>query len=447
MAQEHHLFWLKYLPSFVRSRLEGRAALHKIIGNMGWLLLDHALRMALGLLVAVWLARYLGPGQFGIFNYALAFVALFGEMAALGVDAIAVREIVRDPSAREEILGTAFVLKLLAGVLAFLITLKAVFVLRPHDPTTCMFVAIIAAGILFRPFDAIDLWFQSQVQSKFPVLAKNAAFIIVALAKILLILLKAPLIAFAWTGLAEIVLGALGLIIAYRFQGLRLQAWSPNWGRAKSLLNDSWPLLLSAAAIMVYTRANFIILGELGGNIEVGIFAVAYRFVEIWFIIPVVILRSFIPSIVEAKEIGEALFYLRLQKLYNLLAFIGYFAAVVTTIFSHQIIGLLFGEAYKRAAPMLTVLTWAGIFANLGIARSAFLTTMNWNRVYLLTISLGCATNIILNFMLIPKYGAMGAIIASWFTFLVPYGSCFLYKPLHRTGIMLTKALIFPKIW
>lgn len=440
--------WLKFLPGFIRIRLEGRVALHKIIGNIGWLLFDHFLRMGLGLLVAVWLARYLGPGQFGIFNYASAFVALFGEVAALGIDIIVVREIVRDPLSREEILGTAFVLKFLTGVLAFLVTVKAVFVLRPHDPTTCMFVAIVAAGMLFRPFDAIDLWFQSQVQSKLPVLAKNAAFIIVALAKVLLILLAAPLIAFAWTGLAEIVLGAIGLLMAYRLKGLRLQAWAPNWGRAKSLINDGWPLLLSAVAIMGYTRLNVLILGELAGNTEVGIFSVAYRFVEVWYLVPMVILRSFMPSIVEAKEIGEALFYLKLQKLYNLMAFVGYVAAIITTIFSTQLIHFLLGEAYRKAGPMLAILTWAGIFTNLGVGRGAFLTTMNWTKISLLTVSLGCIINIILNFILIPRYGAMGAIVACCFTFLVAsYLSCFLYKPLHRTGIMLTKALIYPKIW
>jgi O-antigen/teichoic acid export membrane protein len=448
MGQEYQLSWIKLLPGFIRIRLEGRTALHKIIANIGWLLCDHVLRMGLGLFVGIWLARYLGPEQFGIFNYALAFVTLFGEVAAVWVDAIAVRDIVRDPSSREEILGTAFSIKFLSGVLAFLITLEAVYLLRSHDPTTCMFVAIVAIGMLFRPFDTIDLFFQSQVQSKFPVLAKNAAFVIVALAKIELILLKAPLIAFAWTGLAEIVLGAISLIIVYRLKGLRLLAWGPNWRRAMSLISDAWPLLLSTMAIMLYTRLNILILGQLAGNTEVGIFSVAYKFVEVWFLLPMVILRSFMPSIVEAKEMGETIFYLKLQKLYNLMALVGYVAAIITTIFSTQLIHVLLGEAYRRAAPMLAILTWAGIFTNLGIGRGAFLTTMNWTRVSLLTTLLGCVTSITLNFILIPRFGAMGAVIASWFAILVTaYGSCFLYKPLHRTGIMLTKALIYPKIW
>lgn len=166
----------KCIPSFIRIRLEGRTALQKILANTGWLFVDKILRMGVGLLVGVWVARYLGPEQFGLYNYALSFVALFSAFATLGLDGIVVRDIVRDPSYKNEILGTAFILKLLGGISTLILAVGAVSLLRPHDNLTRWLVGIIAAGTIFQAFDVIDFWFQSQVQSKYTVYAKNVAF-------------------------------------------------------------------------------------------------------------------------------------------------------------------------------------------------------------------------------------------------------------------------------
>lgn len=166
---------IKFLPSFIRIRLEGRVALQKILANTGWLFIDKIIRMGVGLLVGIWVARYLGPEQFGLYNYALSFVALFSALATLGLDGIVVRDIVRDPSCKDETLGTAFVLKLIGGGLTFLFVVGANSLLRPHDRLTQWLVGIIALGTIFQAFDTIDFWFQSQVKSKHTVYSKNTA--------------------------------------------------------------------------------------------------------------------------------------------------------------------------------------------------------------------------------------------------------------------------------
>jgi O-antigen/teichoic acid export membrane protein len=157
---------------------------------------------------------------------------------------------------------------------------------------------------------------------------------------------------------------------------------------------------------------------------------------------------SVYPSIVEAKGVSEELFHERLQRFYNLVALVAYAVALPTTIVAQWLVPTLFGEAYERGGLMLAVLIWANLFTSLEIARSAFLTAMNWTRLYLLTVSLGCLLNIGLNFWLIPLYGGMGAVFASlaayWFA---AHGSCFFFRPLRRTGAMLTRALVYPKIW
>jgi len=195
-------------------------------------------------------------------------------------------------------------------------------------------------------------------------------------------------------------------------------------------------------------RIDQVMLGEMVGNEEVGIYSVAVRLAEVWMFIPMAIFWSVFPAVVEARVSDEALLYERLQKLYNLMTLTAYIVAVPMTLLGGWLVDTLFGEAYTRAGLMLVVLIWANIFANLEIARSAFLSSMNWTRLHFVTVFLGCLVNIALNLLFIPRYGGLGAAVASlvayWFA---AHGTCFLFRPLFRTGAMLTRAMLYPKIW
>lgn len=439
-------FWIKILPPIFRQKLEGRPYLQNVVSNTGWLFAEKMVRMGVGLFVGVWVARFLGPEQFGYLSFALAFVSLFSAIAGLGLDGIVIRDLVREPSRRDEILGTAFLMKFLGGGVTFLATLAAIRLLRPGDALSFSLVGITAAGMIFSAFDTIDFAFQAQVRSKFSVFAKSSAFLIVSIVKIVMIFMKSSLVAFACAGLAEIVIGSAGMIAAYRVSGQHIRMWRNDIPCAKRMFRDSWPLILSGIAIMVYMRIDQVMIGEMVGAEEVGIYSVAVLLVEAWYFLPMIVVSSVFPSIVEAWESDEQVFYERLQKLYNFLAFMAYAIAIPVTVISSWAINTLYGSAYIKAGPMLAVLIWSLLFTNLGVARSTFLTTMNWTKVHFLTVAIGALINVLLNYVLIPKYGGMGAVIAScvayWFS---SHGACFVYKPLHRTGLMLTKAIVYPK--
>lgn len=438
--------WIRYLPPFLRSKIEGRAYLQNVVSNTGWQFGDHVLRMVIGLVVGIWVARYLGPEQFGLLSYCMAFVSLFAALAALGLDDIIVRDIVRDPSHRNTVLGTAFLLKLSGGLISFGAATASVFFLRPDDTLSHWLVAIIALGSIFQAFNVIEFWFHSQVQAKYAVFPKNIAFLLCSSAKIYFILSTAPLIAFAWIALAEVIIGAGGLVLAYRSKVGHVREWKGSSDRALRLFKDSWPLMLSGVVIAIYLRVDQVMLGQMVGNDEVGIYSVAVRLAEVWLFIPTAIYWSVFPSIVEAKAQSDELFHERLQKLYNFMALSSFGIAFPVMLIAQWLVPALFGAAYAEAGPLLAVLIWANLFVSLEIARSSFLTVMNWTRLYLVTVSLGCVLNIALNYYLIPIYGGMGAVIASlaayWFA---AHGSCFLFRPLFQTGIMLTRAIFIRK--
>lgn len=440
--------WTRFLPHFIRRRIEGRQVLKEVLGNTGWMMGDQITRQIVGLLVGVWLARYLGPQLFGEYSYAFAVVMIVSPIALLALDDISIRRMAQDPSCRDAVLGTSFFLMIGGGIIAYMLAMISIFWARPGDHLLQWLVGIMAAGTIIQAFIAIEFWFESQMQWKFTVYAKTSAFLLLSLVKIGLILTKAPVIAFAWAALADTALGSVGLLIVYWKKGFTVKAWRFSRSMAGSLLKDSWPLFFSTMLTMIYLRIDQVMLGNMAGSAELGNYSVAVRISEAWYFIPMVISSSVFPAIVEVETVSDELFYSHMQKLYNLMALMAYLVAIPVAIFSKEIIHVLFSSAYAEAGPLLAILVWTGVFTSLGAARNVLIVAKNWTRINLLSIALGCALNILLNYGLIPKYGAMGAVIATFISYwFAVHGACFFLQPLRKTGWMMTKAMIYPKVW
>ncbi|PMB07717.1 O-unit flippase [Fischerella thermalis CCMEE 5198] len=395
------------------SLFKSHSELRAVIANTGWLFVDRILRMGAGLVVGVWVARYLGAKQFGLLNYATAFITLFGPIASLGLDNIVVRHLVHDALSKKEILGTAFRLKLLGGIISLLLPISIILLLLQNDTLTVELVAILGVISIFQAFDTIDLWFQSQVQSKYTVLAKNTAFFLVTLARVILIWMQAPLVAFAWAIVAEYMLGAVGLAIVYRIKGYSFWSWGWSYKLARDLLKESWPLIFSGFAILIYMKIDQIMLGTMMDDQAVGIYSAAVRVSEIWYFIPMAITSSVSPSIFAAKKTSELLYYQRLKKLLRLMALISVVLALPISFLSETIIMMLFGNDYVIAGPILAIHIWASLFVFLGVGADPWFIAESLTDLSLYRTVIGAVINVLLNLLLIPSYGGVGAAIAT----------------------------------
>lgn len=408
-----NLPWIHYLPGFIRRKLEERHHLQKVIGNTGWLMADKVIRLGVGLVVSIAVLRFLGPDRFGMFSYAFAFSALFSIFATLGLDGIIVQELVRTPEMGDEILGTAFVLKLGGGAFAFAAAVVAILLLRPADATAHLLVMIAAAGTVFQSFDVIDYWFQARVESVFTVYARMFAFLLVSAFRVVLIVKHAPLSAFAWAASLELILGAVGLVMVYRYSGRHVLAWRTNTARIRKLLSDGWPLALGGVAVMIYMKIDQVMLGQMLDSSAVGIYSAATRISEVWYFIPMAIVVSVSPSLIEAKKVNDALYYQRLSNLFRLMSALALAIAIPMTFLSGTVASLLYGNRYDGVGPVLAVHIWAALFVFLGVAQSTWNIVEGLTRLALIRTSLGAVANILLNLLWIPRYGAMGAAIAT----------------------------------
>lgn len=421
--------WINYLPTPLKERVNQSLNLKAIVGNTGWLLAEQMMRMGLGVFIGAWVARYLGPDQFGSFNYAYSFVALFGSVASLGLNGLVVRDLLHEPAARDEILGTALTLKLWGGVATMLAAVGGAAVMFQGQPLLFWLVVLSATGLVMQAFDIVDLWFQAEVRAKYPVIAKSAAYVLANAFKLGLILAHASLIWFALPGVVELLLASFGLLMAYRFTGSPLKAWRANWPRARKMLAESWPLILSSMSIVLYMRIDTLMLGHMSSHHEVGLYSVATRLSELWYVLPTAIVASVAPSIMKAKHMGEDLYHGRLLKLFRLVASCALLIAVPMTFLSEWLVVLLFGSTYQAAGPILAVHIWAALFVFLGVAQGPWNLAEGLHKVSLSRAVMGAVINILLNLVLIPRMGAMGAALATVVSYAVPN---YLFNLLNR---------------
>lgn len=368
--------------------------------------------MVAGLFVGIWVARYLGPGKFGVFSYAIAFAALFSAIAKLGLDSIVVRDLVRRPEQRDLYLGTAFWLKL-AGSIAMLAVVFAAVQFTSNDSITNLYIFIVASGAIFQSFEVIDFYFQSKVLSKFVSICKLAQLVISSLLKLYLIFIEADLFWFVLVSLVDQVTLGLSLYLAYRTQKLGSFIRHFDWTISRRLLLDSWPLILSGLVVMIYMRIDQIMIKEMLGEREVGLYSAGVRLSEAWYFIPVIITNSLFPSIVHAKNVSEVLYHSRIQRLYTLMVWIAICIALPMSFLSDWLVTLLYGAAYSEAGQVLMIYMWAGVFVFFGSAWSKWMLTENRIKTSALFQVNAMLWNVILNIYLIPEFGIYGAALST----------------------------------
>ncbi len=415
------------------------------IHNIGWLFIGKMFRMIFSMIAGIWVARYLGVDKFGILSYSVAFVLLFRPFAMFQLEGICVREIVKSPNEKNNIIGSAFAISLTAGVLSFLVVVNLITVFQPAKPIYHAIVSIVGFGLIFLSFEVFDYWFQARVNSKPVVVARTLVLVITSLLKIGGIWLKAPLIFFAWINLLELILVGLSLAIAYSSNGSRIRALRASFKWIKKLLHDAWPLALSGIAATIYLRIDKIMLGQILGAHEVGIYTAATRLAEAWYFLPISIMASLYPAIIKSIKNKSIDPDKRMQQIYNLMVFMGYGVGIVTTLFAAPVVTLLFGAEYQQSAQILTMYIWSGVFVNIAMGKSAYLKAMNYTKIQFASTAFGAIINICLNLVFIHRYGVIGAAWATIISYSVEaYFILFLFPKTRQQAKMITRAFFIP---
>jgi len=393
--------------------MSNNSGFKKYFSNTSWLFVQKMFFILIGLFFTFWFARYLGPEQYGIYNYVVSFVGLFGVFSNLGLDKLISKELLTHPHENQQTMGTSFVLRLIGALIILPLIAWSVSMARPGNELIFFMVIIVSSAFFFKSMGVIRYCFESRVQAKYNVIIESIVTVISLSIKGLLILLQAPLIAFAWVILAESILLSIGYIYIYLSKSNKLSTWQVSIEKVKYLLKEAWPLILASAAYMIFIRIDQIMLGSMIGDTSVGIYAAAVKISEGWMFIPGIIAASLFPAMINAKKRDYSLYLRRTQHLLNLMAFLGVFVGIGVTILASPFINLVFGENYQESAVVLIIHIWAMVFNAISIISFRYFLVEGLQKYSFYRAFAGVILNIVLNYFLIPAYGVIGAAIAT----------------------------------
>ncbi len=412
----------------------------KYFANTSWLFTEKIFRLLVSFIVTVLVIRYLGPTEFGLLSYAISFYGLFAALSVLGLETITIRELVKTPAERNNLLGTVFVLRLI-GAVGTIILIALTLLFSSEDSFTSLLIIIISISLIFQSFNVVDYYFRAEVKAKYSVYVQFSAVIITSAIKIILIIIKAPLIYFAVVFSVEFIITAIGFILVYRKVGLKLSPGKFQKSIALQLLKDSWPLILTGVVVSIYMKVDQVMIKNIINTEQVGYYAAAVRLSEAWYFIPIALTNSLFPAIVNAKKISEEFYNNRMQKLYDILAWMAIAIAVPVSIFSKEIVNIIFGIEFQSGAPVLAIYIWAGVAVFLGVASTQYLINENFTKLSFIRTFIGMILNVVLNFILIPIYGIVGAAIATLVSYTIATTLIIFYKKTYYQVLMMLNSM------
>ncbi|HIF9174733.1 TPA: flippase [Photobacterium damselae] len=401
---------IKYTKKTLR-HLNYNNDIRKIINNSGWLLFDKLSRLGIGLIVTAWVARYLGPNEYGKLAYVLAYLAFFQAVCILGLDNIVVRDIARNKLKSGEIIGTTFLLRILSGVILWFISVAVMVFNHGISSQITIITALCAFSLIFQVSDTIDLWFQSQSNSKRTVIVKLSSYLISNTLKVCLILNNATIEYFAAVIAIEGGISFIGLIFSYmKFPAHKL---SISRAVAIKLLKESWPYIFSSLSIIVYMRIDQLMIKGYLGDKELGIYAAILPFAMIWTFIPTTLTTSLAPFIAKKKKEGEDEYWRSLRNIFRLYAILGWVICLCVVIAAPFVIKLLFSDAYSDGVFALQIIVFTNLFINMGVAQSLWILNEEKSRIAMYKTILGAIVCVVSNMILIPFYGIYGAAVSA----------------------------------
>jgi PST family polysaccharide transporter len=336
--------------------------------NIAWLVGERAVRAIATATVLGIVARYLQPAGFGQLNFALSLYLMFAAAANLGLEGLVVNELVLRPTQAGAVLGTAFRLRLAAGTVVtglLAATSWLLPALRPDAPL----ISIVALGLLVQPVEVLDLWFQRHLDSRRTVVARFLGVMAGATLKLWLVARGAPLSAFAWALVADVVFIACGLA----WVGSRSPYPTGPWRWDAAIARDLWrrgaPLALSGLMVAFALRLDQILVRAWLGERVTGLYFASTRLIDIAVFVGAAISISFFPSLSASHSRNREEYFARLQTLFSLLSGLGWAVVLACNLGGPWIVRLLYGPAYAEAAPILAIQSWACLIILNAMAR------------------------------------------------------------------------------
>lgn len=394
-----------------------------IFTNIFWLFLDKGYGAVLTLYIYSKIATYFGADLFGVWNYIISFGAFIPAVASLGLNYIIVKKIKQHPMLQSNIITVSFYLRLLFGML-FSLAVLGIYALVGFNFEADLKVIVVLIFISQIVLNT-NIYIQkneANLENRKTVIARNISLTLFFILRLLAIDYGLGILYFALFMLLE---NLMFLLLNKLFD--QSKVIMPRVKRERriafSLVKEGLPLMLAAITTTLYLKIDQIFIAFYYNNSQVGIYAASTRISEFLYAIPVIISAVYFPKLMESnKEKTDTL----MNEMFTGVAVLAIICVGGVTIFSENIINLLYDFEYIEAAKILKIHVWTLLLMGFLVSSSKFLLKTNRQDIIFKRELLGLTANILLNILFIPKYGIYGA---AWAT-LISYSISSLFANL-----------------
>jgi O-antigen/teichoic acid export membrane protein len=397
----------------LKNKLLSKFNMGSVSKNVSWILIQNVFSMICGVFVTAIVARHYGATGYGYINFAQSFVALFSFIAIMGTNHIIMKDLSEDKIDDGIILGSNLFIRIILAIISLFIC-QGISVLV-YDKNINILILLFNLNTILCSFDVFSYYAQSKMQNKYISISKIISISVFSILKLLVVFLKLNISFFVLTYLIETIIYSILLYISYKKINFNKDIkWKINCLYIKELLKKGKYYALSSLMVTIYLRIDQVMLGTMiSDKSQVGIYSAAVRISEIWTFVPISIITSYKPIIINEKIINKKKYDNELSKLYNIVSFVCVLFVFMICIFGKLGIHILYGNEYKSAYIPLILLTIGIWFGVLGNIHYVWMICENKEKYSIFYSFVGCLINIIFNFLLIPNYGMIGAAFAT----------------------------------
>lgn len=415
--------------------------MNKVIKNASWIIVCRLIQVILSFVITMLTARFLGPSNYGILNYAISVTAFFVPIALLGINSTLVQEIVTYPEEEGKILGSSLTMGLFSSLFCVFGVILFANIVNSNDSKTIVVCGMYAVVMIFQGMEMIQYWFQAKLLSKYTSIVSLIAYVIVSVYKILLLATGMDVEWFALAYSIDYFIISAVLIFLYcrRSDTQKLQFSKTV---ACRIINKSKYYIVSALMVTLFAQQDKVMIKLIVGNEATGFYSAAVSIVTMSGFIFTAIIDSFRPVIYEAKYVSLEEYEESITKLYSIIIYMCILQGLLFTLLAKAIIHIVYGTSYYAAIPVLQILVWYTSFSYIGGIRDIWLLGEDKQK-YLIWINLtGALVNMILNYVFISYFGICGAAIASLLTqIFTNIGLTFIVKPIQRNNYFISRAV------
>jgi len=413
---------------------------NKVINNAKWIIICKAAQSILQLVIGMLSARYLGPANYGLINYAKSVVAFVVPVAQLGLSATLVHEFVQEPDKEGEILGTSLIMGIVSSLLSIVLITGFVSVANWGEPETLLVCVLYSISLLFQTLELSRYWFQYKLQSRFPSVVTLIAYIAVSLYKVYLLIAQKSVYWFAIAYSIEYAIVGVSLIFIYRAKSRRKLFATVSM--AKKLFARSRYYISASLMVTLFQNTDHVMLKIMEGDAANGIYTAAITCAGVASFVYAAIVESVRPVIFANKKAGTLEYESSISKLYCVLIYLSLLQGLVFSVLAKPIVGFLYGDAYASAVPVLRILIWYLAFSQMGRIRNIWILAEEKQELLWKINLTGALVNVAINAVLIPFWGASGAAFASLLTqAFTNFVLNFMVKPLRGVNRLLLKGI------